>query len=211
MFEETIAICSKNEVGLVSDSLNDEELIKGLKQGNEASQLEFVRIYGPRLGFFIRKNFGLAYADIDEIVQESFYKVITNIQKYHTGHGAKFSTWVFGIAINVAKDWLRKNRKQPCFIPYGDEISNQIVKPPNGEELSGKGLLVREALSKLDPVDREILERHLHGVKLVEIAKYLGMEEGTVRQRKLRGLERLKGIYEHLLNERRIRLGSGRR
>ena len=57
---------------------------------------------------------------------------------------------------------------------------------------------MREALSCLDPIDRQILEWHSHDGKLAEIANYLGMEQGTVRQRKLRALKKLKEIYESL-------------
>jgi len=195
----------------VSGNLNDNELITGLKQGNEASSQEFVRIYGPCLRSFIRKNFGLAYADIDEIVQATFYKVVRNIQRYQASRGAQFSTWVFGIAVNIVKDWLRKAAKQPVFLPYGENITQQIAQSANDGTLSEAGLLVREALSSLDPIDKEIIERHIHGVPLVEIAKTLTMEEGTVRQRKFRALQKLKRIIEDLSRGHGITLGRVRR
>jgi len=66
------------------------------------------------------------------------------------------------------------------------------------EQVNKAGLLMREALSCLDPIDRQILEWHVHDVKLAEIANYLSMEQGTVRQRKLRALKKLKEIYESL-------------
>lgn len=193
----------------MSGNLNSEELITGLKQGDEASSIQFVKIYGPCLRSFIKKNFGLAYADIDEIIQETFYKAIKNVQKYQPVRGALFSTWVFSIAKNNAKDWLKKAENKPAFVLYEENISDQIIQPANDENLSEKGLLVRKALSSLDPVDREILERNIHGVPLVEIAKTLQIEEGTVRQRKFRALQKVKEIYENLLREHVTTLASG--
>ncbi|MEW6375794.1 MAG: sigma-70 family RNA polymerase sigma factor [Thermodesulfobacteriota bacterium] len=187
------------------NSLNDEELIKGLKQGNEASQSAFIKVFGPCLKYFIIKKFHLLEPDAEEVVAETFYKVVVNVQKYQVEKGAKFSTWVFGIAVRIATDWLRKNLKYPQMVHGAERIA---VDPGDSspEEVSKAGLLMREALSHLDPIDREILEWHAHDGKLSEIAHYLGMEQGTVRQRKLRALKKLKEIYESLLKNRTNRL-----
>jgi DNA-directed RNA polymerase specialized sigma24 family protein len=79
------------------NSLNDEELIKGLKQGNEVSQSAFIKVFGPCLKYFIMKKFHLLEPDAEDVVAETFYKVVVNVQKYQVQKGAKFSTWVFGI------------------------------------------------------------------------------------------------------------------
>jgi RNA polymerase sigma factor (sigma-70 family) len=112
---------------------------------------------------------------------------------------------VFGIAVRIATDWLRKNLKCPQMVHDAERIA---VDPGDSspEEVSKAGLLMREALSHLDPIDREILEWYGHDGKLSEIADYLGMEQGTVRQRKLRALKKLKEIYESLLKNRTNRL-----
>jgi len=182
------------------NSLNDEELIKGLKQGDEASQLAFIKTYGPCLKYFITKKFYLLDPDAEDVVAETFYKVVVNVQKYKVEKGAKFSTWVFGIAVRIATDWLRKNINHQRMVHDTERIA---VDPADSfpEQVSKTGLLMREALSCLDPIDKQILEWHSHDVKLSEIANYLSMEQGTVRQRKLRALKKLKEIYESLLRK----------
>lgn len=180
------------------NSLNDEELIKGLKQGNETSQSAFIKTYGPCLKYFIMKKFHLLEPDAEDVVAETFYKVVMNVQKYHVEKGAKFSTWVFGITVRVATDWLRKNVRYPQMVHDTERIAVDPADLSPEEEVSKAGLLMREALSCLDPIDRQILEWHCHDVKLSEIANYLSMEQGTVRQRKLRALKKLKEIYESL-------------
>jgi RNA polymerase sigma factor (sigma-70 family) len=186
---------------VLQNSLNDEELIKGLKQGNEASQSAFIKVFGPCLKYFIIRKFHLLEPDAEDVVAETFYKVVVNVQKYQVEKGAKFSTWVFGIALRIATDWLRKNMKYSQMVHGAAE---RLAVDPAGsspEEVSKAGLLMQEALSCLDPIDRQILEWRSHDGKLAEIAKYLGMEQGTVRQRKLRALKKLKEIYESLLKK----------
>ena len=183
---------------MLENSLNDEELIKGLKQGNEASQSTFIKTYGPCLKYFIMKKFHLLGADAEDVVAETFYKVVVNARKYQVEKGAKFSTWVFGIAVRIATDWLRKNKKYPQMVHDTERIAVNSADSSSEERVSKAGLLMRDALSCLDPIDRQILEWHSHDVKLAEIANYLGMEQGAVRQRKLRALKKLKEIYESL-------------
>ena len=178
--------------------LNDEELIKGLKQGNEASQSAFIKTFGPRLKYFIMKKFHFLEPDAEDVVAETFYKVVVNVQKYQVEKGAKFSTWVFGIAVRIGTDWLRKNVRYPQMVHGIEWIAVDPADSSPEEQVNKAGLLMREALSCLDPIDRQILEWHAHDVKLVEIANYLSMEQGTVRQRKLRALKKLKEIYESL-------------
>jgi RNA polymerase sigma factor (sigma-70 family) len=188
------------------NSLNDEELIKGLKQGNEASRSAFLKSYGPCLKYFIMKKFHLLEPDAEDIVSETFYKVVVNVQKYQVEKGAKFSTWVFGIAVRIATDWLRKNINYQQMIHGIERIAVDPADSSPEEQISKAGLLMREALSCLDPIDRQILEWHTHDVKLSEIANYLSMKQGTVRQRKLRALKKLKEIYESLSRKRTNRL-----
>jgi RNA polymerase sigma factor (sigma-70 family) len=184
---------------LVLDILNDEEIIKGLKQGSEPAQLLFVRRFAPCIKVFLKKRIHrLLDADADDIIQEAFYNVVSKVKTFELGRGAKFSTWVFQIAKNAAVDWLRKNAKHAGLIQYNEEIAGDLIQPPDSQELTEEGMLVREALSRLDGIDRQILEWRSHDVPIVEIAKYLGIEEGTARQRKLRALARFKTVYKTL-------------
>lgn len=173
-------------------NLNDERLIKGLKQGNEAFQSVFIKIYGPCLKYFIMKTFHLLETDAEDVVAETFYKVVLNVQEYQVEKRAKFSTWVFGIAIRNAIDWLRKNINYQQMVHGAERIAVDPTDPSPEEQVSKAGLLMQEALSCLDPIDRQILQWHIHDVKLSEIANYLNMEQETVRQRKLRALKKLK-------------------
>lgn len=185
-------------------SLNDAELVKGLKRGDNVSQKEFVARYGPCLRNFVKKRFPeISDSNADEILQDSLYKAILNLQKYEPEKGVKFSTWVFEIVKNSAIDWLRQNAKHDCLV-YGREDLQDTTVASEPEEIGKEGKLMRAALSRLDPVDRQILEWNSNDISLAEIGRdFLHMEEGTVRQRKKRALEKLKKLYTELKDKGR--------
>ena len=180
-------------------ALSPEEFAS-LKQGDEAAQLSFVRKFAPCIKGLVKKRFGLLDVDAEDVVAETLYKVIKNIHKFDPGRGAKFSTWVFQITVNTARDWCRKNSEHSCLVHDVEHLSIDPDTAQSKEELTEDGRLMRDAMSKLDEIDRQILEWFTHGVPLVQIAKYLGLQEGTVRQRKRRALQKLKTIYESISN-----------
>ncbi len=177
--------------------LSPEELAS-LKRGDETAQLSFVRRFTPCIKSLVKKRFGLIDADAEDIVADALYKVIMNVHKFDPGRGARLSTWVFQIAINAARDWCRKNSENSCLVHGVEHLSIEPHEAQNNEELTEDGRLMLDAMSRLDEIDRQILEWDANDVPLVQIAKYLGMQEGTVRQRKSRALKKLKAIYESL-------------
>jgi RNA polymerase sigma factor (sigma-70 family) len=159
-----------------------------------------MRKFAPCIKGLVKKRFGLLDVDAEDVVAETLYKVIKNIHKFDPGRGAKFSTWVFQITVNTTKDWCRKNSENSCLVHDVEHLSIDPDTAQSKEELTEDGRLMRDAVSQLDEIDRQILEWFIHDVPLVQIAKYLGMQEGTVRQRKSRALQKLKAIYESLSN-----------
>jgi RNA polymerase sigma factor (sigma-70 family) len=180
-------------------ALSPEEFAS-LKQGDETAQVSFMRKFASCIKGLVKKRFGLLDVDAEDVVAETLYKVIKNIHKFDPGRGAKFSTWVFQITVNTARDWCRKNSENSCLVHDIEHLSIEPDKAQNKEELTEDGRLMRDAMSKLDEIDRQILEWFTHDVPLVQIAKYLEIQEGTVRQRKKRALQKLKAIYESISN-----------
>ena len=176
------------------------EEFANLKDGDETAQLSFMRTFAPCIKSLVKRRFGLLDVDAEDIVAVTLYKVIMNIHKFDPGRGAKFSTWVFQIAVNTARDWCRKNRENSCLVHDVEHISFDPEKVQEREESTKDAKLIWDAMSRLDEIDRQILEWDAHDVPLVQIAKYLRMQEGTVRQRKSRALQKLKAIYESISN-----------
>jgi len=97
---------------------SDHDLIDNLKAGNERALDEIMRRYKERVYRFSWRQLGNEEAALD-ITQETFTRVYFNSRKFDTHY--KFSTWVFQIALNLCRDYRRKNRH------FATEISLEVV------------------------------------------------------------------------------------
>ncbi|MGY8751529.1 MAG: RNA polymerase sigma factor, partial [Fidelibacterota bacterium] len=86
---------------------SDEELILRFQKGDEQSYVELVNRYRDRLINYIYR-FVSDIESAEDIVQDAFLKVYTH--KHYYKQIAKFSTWLYTIAGNLAKTELRKKK-----------------------------------------------------------------------------------------------------
>jgi len=88
---------------------SDEELIARFQNGDEQAYVELVNRYRDRLMTFVYRfvNDGVIAEDI---VQDTLVKLYTHKDYYR--NIAKFSTWIYTIAGNLAKTELRKKKRR---------------------------------------------------------------------------------------------------
>jgi RNA polymerase sigma-70 factor (ECF subfamily) len=113
---------------------------------------------------------------------------------------SKVSTWLFAIASNHARDYL----KRPRVVSMGEEedagLAAAALPDAGGMERPEGAMLGAElkktlerALMNLPTEYREpVIMRHVNGMSVEAIAQALGMPEGTVKTRLFRGRERLQ-------------------
>ena len=90
----------------------DEELIARFQNGDAyAFDLLVKRYKDPLLNFIYRFIGDLV--ESEDIVQETFYRVYKN--KHYYKEVAKFSTWIYTIAGNLAKTELRRRKRRKVF------------------------------------------------------------------------------------------------
>lgn len=107
--------------------LSDEELIALFQGGNpEAFDVIVGKFKNPLMNFIYR--FTSNYAESEDIVQETFVKVFVNRHSYKPI--AKFSTWIYTIAANLAKTQLRRKARITFF--------SSLSKKYDGEEVEFK-------------------------------------------------------------------------
>lgn len=87
----------------------DEELIASFQNGNEQAYIELVRRYRDRLMTFVFRFLGDMELS-EDIVQDTMIKLYTH--KHYYKEIAKFSTWIYTIAGNLAKTELRKRKRR---------------------------------------------------------------------------------------------------
>ena len=166
--------------------LTDEQLMVDFARGSaEAFQALFNRYNKPLFGFFVRRIADRSMAD--ELTQETFVAIIRAAPRYEVT--ALFRTWLYAIAYKV----LRSYRRKAFF--NSEFLSAEVPEHSVGPTIE-TALFMREALRKLDRVEREILLlREFEQLSYAEIASLLQIPLNTVRSR----LFRVRSVLRNLL------------
>ena len=141
--------------------------------------------------------------DAADVLQDVFLKVFRGIRHFHGESSLK--TWVYRIAVHEAsnhrRSWLRRHRREPFSLDEGHgepeaafaKAEAQDETPYDALEQAERQRLVERALASLAPPYRTVLIlREIENLSYEEIADVLGVAEGTVKSRLLRGRELLR-------------------
>jgi RNA polymerase sigma-70 factor (ECF subfamily) len=165
-------------------SISDEELMVSLGKGNPLCLEVLVERYKLKIINFVYRMVG----DLDQaedIAQEVFIRVYRHRERYQPI--AKFSTWLYTIAANLAKSELRR---RSIFNPIsltrlkGERLSS-IKKGPDKALLEKElGQKIQEGIEKLKPKYRvPLILRDIEGLSYVEISQIVDCPLGTVKSR----------------------------
>jgi RNA polymerase sigma-70 factor (ECF subfamily) len=196
---------STDGVGL--KKLTDEELIFSFQQGNTDAYTEIVTRYKDRLTNYIYRYVG-SYDECDDIVQDTFIKVYTSKHLYK--EIARFSTWIYTIAINLAKTKLAKAQKYKTFSlsnAYDDEdkdfdIPDDAYSPETDANSKFLSKHIQKALSRINENYRELVVlRDIEDFSYEEIVEMTGLPMGTVKSRINRGREKLQELLKDIYEE----------
>lgn len=182
---------------------SDEDLMEYFQQGKEPAFNELVKRYTDRLHNFLYR-YTHNHQDCEDLVQETFLRVHKSKQSYE--RIAKFSTWMYTIALNLAKSlYKKKKRMQKVSIhkdetdPNDFEMNIEDTNILQDEELHQKLSLekLEKALMALAPEFREVVVyRDLQELSYDEIAEITGVAMGTVKSRINRGRAQVQAMIE---------------
>lgn len=130
--------------------------------------------------------YGRTSHDRDDLLQEIISRLWGSFGTYDRNR--KFSTWMFRVALNVAIDFRRRQRRWGREVPLFDE--NDAATAVKGDETWKQQQLreLRELLEQQTDADRAILLLALEGHGYRDIGEVLGISESNVGTR----LKRLK-------------------
>jgi RNA polymerase sigma factor (sigma-70 family) len=170
-------------------SFTDADLIaRVLSREDQNAFGELVRRYqSPVRAFLARMTRGDAHL-ADDLAQETFLKVWQKLNTYRGG--ARFSTWLFGIAINEFR-MAGRRRKELAW----EEVDESTMKPeePTAARDSHLRLDLTEALKLLNSNERAaVVLCCQNGLSHEEAAQVLDCPLGTVKTNILRGKEKLR-------------------
>lgn len=187
--------------------LNDEDLMEQFQQGTVQAFNILVSRYKNRLHNFLYR-YTHNHEDCEDLVQETFLRVHRSRHSYE--RIAKFSTWMYTIALNLAKSlYKKKQRMQKISIheDAGDSESREMDFEDGNilqdEELHQKLCIqqLEKALMELNEEFREaIVLRDIQELTYEEIAEITDTAMGTVKSRINRGRLQLQTILDGYMN-----------
>jgi len=165
----------------------DEQLMVEFSRGStDAFSALFMRYQQPLYGFFYRRVANPAQAE--ELTQETFLAVLRASSRYR--QSALFRTWLYAIGFRI----LRAHRRKAAF------RGTFLGTPPADYEPATQSsieveVLMRDAVGKLERLDREVLMlREFEQLSYAEIAALLNLPLNTVRSRLFRARMALHGL-----------------
>lgn len=186
---------------------SDEDLIFRFQQGDENAYQELVNRYRDRLMNFVYRYVG-GKEDAEDIVQDTFVKLFT--KKHYYRPKAKFSTWIYTIASNLAKTELRKRKRHK--ISYLSQMGAQEkdfdlpIDDTTDEYTEGvftEGQ-IQNAIQKLPLHFRTaVILRDIQELSYEEVSKILDVPLGTVKSRINRARLQLQEELKNVKQKRR--------
>jgi RNA polymerase sigma-70 factor (ECF subfamily) len=162
---------------------SDEALMLDLRRGSrDAFEELFARYRDAIYGFFRRRI--PADGRAEDLTQETFLAVLAAAHRYEPR--ATVRSYLFGIAFHLLSSERRKQEREA-----------PAIAEPAATPVLDESLWLREALSKLDATEREMLMlREYEQLSYGEIAALLKIPVNTVRSRLFRARMALKALLQ---------------
>ena len=154
------------------------------------------QIYGLTLRMLGRDE------DAKDATQETFLSAYRNLPKFRGE--AKFSSWIYRIALNICNTRLRSRSKVTFSLEEereatGFELTDESVDLAGNLQQKQVATQVRRALGGLPAEMRQVIVmKEYEGLKFSEIAEILGIPISTVKTRMYTGLAELRKRLGHL-------------
>lgn len=123
-------------------------------------------------------------ADLEDVVQEVFLQVHRSIRDFR--HGARFSTWLYRVTVNVVLMHRRAAKSRPLFGEAPERFTAIDHRPYADEQLERQRRVAAfyRLLDRLSEKKRAVFVLHeLEGLSPGEIAQIVGSPVLTVRTR----------------------------
>jgi RNA polymerase sigma-70 factor (ECF subfamily) len=175
----------------------DEELVDRSRSGD-------VESFNQLITRWERPIYALAYRVIGreeearDVCQEAFLRAFRALPGFKGQ--AKFSSWLYRIALNLCRDWIRRKKRSPmATLPEDvelEDLASDAGPTETVEDLVSRrelSELVEAAMARLPEEQRTaIILKEYHGMTFQEIADLQGCPLSTVKTRLYQGLSVLR-------------------
>jgi RNA polymerase sigma-70 factor, ECF subfamily len=161
-----------------SSSTTDGERMRRWAAGDRAAFEEIVHAWQYPVGRFLIRLTGDC-EEASDLTQEVFLRVYLRGAQYR--EAGTFRTWLYQIALNVARDTARRKTRRPVIPLKESHDSPQSIESHDGVE---RAAIVAAALAELPVAQREVVVlRHYEELSFEAMAKLLGTPSTTLKSR----------------------------
>ncbi len=176
---------------------NDVQLIHRILDGDDAAFTELVTKYQRSVHALVWRKIG-DFHIAEEITQDTFLKAYQKLSTLKESQS--FASWLYVIAVNRCKAWLRKKRirTQSLEDTHNAELeratySSYVIMEKERTAVETQQEVVKKLLAKLPESDRTIITLHYFSeMSSSEIGAFLGVSANTIRSRLRRAQQRLQ-------------------
>ena len=197
----------------ITDDRNrtDEDIVRRCRDGD-------VEAFGILVERHQKKVFNIAFrmtgddSEACDISQDAFLAAYRAIGTFRGE--ARFSTWLYGITLNVARTRLKQAiRRRQTILPLDDppeDGGGQSARvPPSGEASAIEKLESREIQARVQhcigTLDEDhmgvLVLRDIQGLSYEEMREAFGVPEGTIKSRLFRAREAMKNCLKPWLGD----------
>lgn len=188
------------------DDKSDATLVEETVAGHTRSFDELIRRHSRKLHAMLIQMVGND-SDAYDIAQEAFMKAFRALRHFH-GRSA-FYTWLYAIAANHARNFLRKRKREKLYSLDNDENGDPFQTDSRLADTSLEGDPIRiaqvkdlktrlyEAIESLSPSHKEVVLLYdIQHFSYSEVAQMLRISEGTARSRVHYAHKQLQGLLQ---------------
>ena len=179
---------------------NDAELIQRVLEGDDNAFATLVGKYQKQVHALAWRKIG-DFHIAEEITQDTFLKAYKRLATLKRPQ--RFVSWLYVIATNRCRSWLRKKQLKTEPLEQLEEIDNEqlqqaaysryVTEENERTTTEAQRDVVKKLLAKLQESERTVLTLHYFGeMSCPEIGAFLGVSANTIKSRLRRAQQRLK-------------------
>lgn len=180
----------------------ERDVVRRIRGGDADAYRLLVERHQARIHRLVSRLLGPDHGDVDDVVQEVFVKAFFSLGKFR--EDAAFGTWITRIAINRARDEIKRQSGKVSLDtePAEDAVDSLRDRLATDEHQDGAANEAREAavsgvvgrtVARLPDRLRVVVTlKDMEGNSYQEVARILNCSLGTVKSRHARGRARLR-------------------
>ncbi len=179
---------------------NEQQLLADVVAGKQAAMRGLYDCYARYLSAVVARYIP-DEDDLKDVLQNSFVKIFTMINKFQYRGEGSLKAWMTRIAVNESLDWIAANKQVDGFAENGYDAITDDYEEPNVDDIPMPVIL--EMIRHLPAGYRSVFNLYVfEGKSHREIARTLNIKEDSSASQ----LHRAKAILAYQINEYRQHL-----